>query len=224
MRVLKTTAAVLFLAVVFMIVFDGRVHSQGSEQELAADQANVAATKDATYTSGSVDLEGVPEDDKTTYTFKTKADPPAAGGPSDISPTSSASTSRSSEPSAAIKTAPSANLACIQPAISNAPANFDDMTNGLIPQGSPVPDCTDPVPGTFVHDKAIFSEVEAIEDGLGPIYNDRACAACHDNPVTGAISQIMELRAGHTSGTTFIDAPGGSLINQRGIPTPQVPQ
>jgi len=79
MRVLKTTVAVLFLAAVSMIVFDGRVHSQGSgEQELAADQANVAATKDATYTSGSVDLEGVPEDDKTTYTFKTDDDPPAA--------------------------------------------------------------------------------------------------------------------------------------------------
>ena len=77
MRVLKTTAAVLFLAAVSMIVFDSRVHSQGSEQELAADQANVAATKDATYTSGSVDLEGVPEDDKTTYTFKTDDDPPA---------------------------------------------------------------------------------------------------------------------------------------------------
>jgi len=229
MRVLKTTTAVLFLAAVLMIVFDGRVHSQGSgEQELAADQANVAATKDATYTSGSVDLEGVPEDDKTTYTFKTDADPPAAGGPSDISPTSSASTSRSSEPSAVMKTpggrpTATATLACPQPPISNAPANFDDMTNGLIPQGTPVPDCTDPIPGTFLHDKAIFQEIETIEDGLGPIYNDKACGSCHDNPVTGGISQIMELRAGHTLGTTFFDAPGGSLINQRGIPTPQVP-
>jgi hypothetical protein len=227
MRVLKTTATVLFLAAVSMIVFDGRVHSQGSgEQELAADQANVAATKDASYTSGSVDLEGVPEDDKTTYTFKTDADPPAAGGSSDISPTSSASTSRSSQPNAAIKTSgatSTATLACVQPAISNAPANFDDMTNGLIPQGTPVPDCTDPVPGTFLPDKAIFEEIDTIADGLGPIYNDKACGSCHDNPVTGAISQSMELRAGHTSGTTFVDAPGGSLINQRGIPTPQVP-
>src|SRR5262245_52259792 len=111
MRVLKTMAAVLFLAAVSMIFFDGRVHSQGSEQQFAADQANVAAAKDATYTSGSVDLEGVPEDDKTTYTFKTETDPPAAGGPSDISPTSSASTSRSSEPSATMQTAPAANLA-----------------------------------------------------------------------------------------------------------------
>jgi Di-haem oxidoreductase, putative peroxidase len=227
MRVLKTAAAVLFLAVVLMIVFDSRVHSQGSEQELAADQANVAATKDATYTSGSVDLEGVPEDDKTTYTFKTDAAPPAAGGPSDISPTSSASASRSAEPSAVKspggESTATATAACLQPPISNAPANFDDMTNGLIPQGTPVPDCTDPIPGTFLHDKAIFSEIDTIEDGLGPIYNDRACGACHDNPVTGAISQIMELRAGHTKGTTFVDAPGGSLINQRGIPTPQVP-
>jgi cytochrome c5 len=227
MRFLKTTAAVLFLAIVLMIVFDGSVHSQGSGgQELAADQANVAAAKDASYTSGSVDLEGVPEDDKTTYTFKTDADPPAAGGPSDISPTSSASASRTSEQSALTSgggATATAVTACPQPLISNAPANFDDMTNGFIPQGTPVPDCTDPVPGTFLHDKAIFEEIDEIKDGLGPIYNDRSCGACHDNPVTGAISQIMELRAGHTNGTTFVDAPGGSLINQRGIPTPQVP-
>jgi CxxC motif-containing protein (DUF1111 family) len=38
--------------------------------------------------------------------------------------------------------------------------------------------------------------------------------------VTGAISQITELRAGHTKDNTFFDAPGGSLINNRGIPTP----
>jgi hypothetical protein len=97
------------------------------------------------------------------------------------------------------------------------------MTNGLIAQGTPVPDCTDPIPGTFLPDKAIFEEIDTIADGLGPIYNDKACSSCHDNPVTGAISQTMELRAGHTSGNTFVDAPGGSLINQRGIPTPQVP-
>ena len=200
MRLLKTSAAVLFLAALLMVVFDGRVHSQSGEQEMAADQANVAATKDATYTSGSVDLEGVDEKDTTTYTFKTDADPPAAA------------TSKEEE-----------RLGCPQPLVANAPANFDDKTNGFIPQGTPVPDCTDPTPGTFLHDKAIFEEIETIEDGLGPIYNDKACGSCHDNPVTGAISQIMELRAGHTIGTTFFDAPGGSLINQRGIPTPQVP-
>ena len=41
--------------------------------------------------------------------------------------------------------------------------------------------------------------------------------ACHSNPVTGAISQITELRAGHFSGNSFEDQVGGSLINDRAI-------
>jgi CxxC motif-containing protein (DUF1111 family) len=209
MRVFKTSAAVLFLAAILMVVLDGRVHSQSEEQEMAADQANVAASKDATYSSGSVDLEGVDEKDTTTYSFRTDEDPPAA--------------KTAADPPAEGVVKEEERLGCPQPLVANAPANFDDKTNGFIPQGTPVPDCTDPVPGTFLHDKAIFEEIETIDDGLGPIYNDKACGSCHDNPVTGAISQIMELRAGHTIGTTFFDAPGGSLINQRGIPTPQVP-
>src|SRR6185295_29704 len=40
---------------------------------------------------------------------------------------------------------------------------------------------------------------------------------CHQNPVSGGISQIAELRAGHVVGSTFVDAPGGSLINDRSI-------
>src|SRR6185503_9784621 len=84
----------------------------------------------------------------------------------------------------------------------------------------PVKECADPVPGTFLMDEAIFGEVDEIADGLGPVYNAQACRECHQNPVTGAISQITELRAGHTTNNTFFDAPGGSLINNRGIPTP----
>jgi CxxC motif-containing protein (DUF1111 family) len=226
MRVLKTTAAVLFLVAILMAVFDGGVHSQNSLPTLPADQANVAATRDATWTPGSVSLEGVPANDRTTYTFRTNVNPPAAGGPQAIAPGSGISAS-----SSLLMVEPvliddggggggGGGTACPQPLTADAPTGFDDKTNGFIPQGTPVPDCTDPTPGTFLHDKAIFEEIETIDDGLGPIYNDKACASCHDNPVTGAISQIMELRAGHTIGTTFFDAPGGSLINQRGIPTP----
>ena len=102
---------------------------------------------------------------------------------------------------------------------ADAPTGFDDITNGFIPQGSPPPECGDPTPGNFLGDKAIFEEVEVVADGLGPVYNAQSCSECHQNPVTGAISQVTELRAGHTVGTTFYDAPGGSLINLRGIPT-----
>ena len=45
----------------------------------------------------------------------------------------------------------------------------------------------------------------------------RTCAECHQTPVAGAISQITELRAGRYVGGSFVDAPGGSLINDRAI-------
>src|SRR5207247_2742214 len=39
--------------------------------------------------------------------------------------------------------------------------------------------------------------VEEIADGLGPLYNAQACRECHQNPTSGAASQITELRVGH---------------------------
>jgi len=62
-----------------------------------------------------------------------------------------------------------------------------------------------------------FEGVEGIADGLGPCYNAQSCRECHQNPDTGAASQISEFRAGHLVGSTFVDAPGGSLINDRAI-------
>src|SRR5947209_512082 len=101
---------------------------------------------------------------------------------------------------------------------TEAPAAFDNQTNGFEPQGTPVPPNTDPTPGNFEADKFIFSIVEEIPNGLGPVYNAQSCRECHQNPVTGGISQISELRAGHSAPDgTFVDAPGGSLINALAI-------
>ena len=87
----------------------------------------------------------------------------------------------------------------------DAPTGFDDQTNGFVSQTQ------------FNLDRDIFEERETIDDGLGPVYNAQACAECHQNPVTGGISQITELRAGHFDGFSFINHPGGSLINDRAI-------
>src|SRR5215210_4936783 len=66
--------------------------------------------------------------------------------------------------------------------------------------------------------KEEFSGVEEIADGLGPLYNAQSCRECHQNPDTGAAAQISEFRAGHLDGNgNFVDAPGGSLINDRAI-------
>jgi len=89
---------------------------------------------------------------------------------------------------------------------TEAPAGFDNRTNGLVPQA------------TFDADLDVFAEQEQIADGLGPVYNAQSCGECHQNPVVGATSQVTELRAGHRNSTgNFVDAPGGSLINDRAI-------
>ncbi|HYY94354.1 MAG TPA: hypothetical protein VE713_07535, partial [Pyrinomonadaceae bacterium] len=101
---------------------------------------------------------------------------------------------------------------------TEAPAAFDNQTNGFEQQGTPVQPNTTPTPNTFETDKFLFSKVEEIGDGLGPVYNAQSCRECHQNPVTGGISQVSELRAGHSRPDgTFVDAPGGSLINDRAI-------
>ena len=170
MRCLRLIVPLLILAALLVLPAANRtVHSVVQEQ---ADQANRASTTDATWTPGSVDLEGVSTTDETTFSFFKEKEPTGEG-------------------------LASAKESCAQPPIMEAPAfGFDGETNGLIPQGKPPDECVEPVPGDFENDKAIFDEIEVIEDGLGPVYNDRACGACHQNPVTGAISQIMELRAG----------------------------
>jgi CxxC motif-containing protein (DUF1111 family) len=63
-----------------------------------------------------------------------------------------------------------------------------------------------------------FEGVEGVADGLGPCYNAQSCRECHQSPETGGASQISEFRAGHlNSAGNFVDAPGGSLINDRAI-------
>ena len=47
-------------------------------------------------------------------------------------------------------------------------------------------------------DQKVFEEIEHIApDGLGPLYNAQSCRECHQTPVTGAASQVTELRVGH---------------------------
>jgi CxxC motif-containing protein (DUF1111 family) len=87
----------------------------------------------------------------------------------------------------------------------DAPAGFDNLTNGFEAQAS------------MDADRAVFDEIEQISDGLGPVYNAQSCRECHQNPVSGATSQVTELRAGSFDGNTFTNHIGGSLIHDRAI-------
>src|SRR5258708_27941786 len=50
---------------------------------------------------------------------------------------------------------------------------------------------------TFGGTQANFEEEEGIDKGLGPLYNARSCADCHQNPVTGGGSQVADFLVGH---------------------------
>jgi CxxC motif-containing protein (DUF1111 family) len=204
---------VLFFAVLLIgpAIFNRKVNSQA---KTTTDQANRVSNTGVTVAgpgtsttniaaadaTAGVDNEGVDPNSTNTFSFYSDEGPSPSPGPLP---------------------------GLCDAALADAPADFDNKTNGFLKQGTPPPRFSDPglVPhDTFENNKFVFSAVEEIEDGLGPVYNAQSCRECHQNPVTGGISQITELRAGHNEpdpvfGKAFVDAPGGSLINDRSIPT-----
>src|ERR1700756_4334785 len=91
-----------------------------------------------------------------------------------------------------------------------AAAGFDNQSNGF----------SDPSRRTA--DQKFFEEVEQIApDGLGPLYNAQSCRECHQTPVTGAASQVSELRVGHLDAHGFFQNPeipinhGAEVIRDR---------
>jgi cysteine-rich repeat protein len=66
-----------------------------------------------------------------------------------------------------------------------------------------------------------FLTVESPGSGLGPVFNGRRCAECHNAPVVGGASARTVTRIGTMSGGVFdpLEAQGGSLLQENGIST-----
>lgn len=90
---------------------------------------------------------------------------------------------------------------------TEAPAGFDTPTlvqnpgsqshsNGIL----------EPAGDSYSLDQQIYETTHDPSTGLGPVFNARACADCHQNPVSGSASQFTELRVGH------LDA-NGNFVN-----------
>ncbi|HEX3901307.1 MAG TPA: di-heme oxidoredictase family protein [Polyangia bacterium] len=81
----------------------------------------------------------------------------------------------------------------------------------------------DALPGTnattFATAKANFGATETQSDGLGPIFNERSCSACHSVGATGGAGQNVERRYGTLTNGVFnsLAATGGSLRQLFGI-------
>lgn len=80
----------------------------------------------------------------------------------------------------------------------------------------------------FEADKTKFEDQHNIPQGLGPVYNAKACVDCHNGPVTGGSAQVTELRVGNLVNGTFVNPtvtidygqhtiPARSLINAQAI-------
>src|SRR6266436_759919 len=107
--------------------------------------------------------------------------------------------------------------AFFSPQTDEAPAGFDNKSNGVVDDA------------THQADQAKFEEVEGVADGLGPLYNAQSCRECHQSPTSGGSSQVTELRVGHLGpdsrfvnpdipiarGTEIIK--GRTLVNDRAI-------
>ncbi len=91
-----------------------------------------------------------------------------------------------------------------------APIGLDNLSNGLTDQTTHNANLTE------------FASVDAASDGLGPLFNDTSCAACHqDAGATGAGSQVRELRVGYLRDGKFV-APdirlaSGEVVNDRSL-------
>jgi CxxC motif-containing protein (DUF1111 family) len=72
---------------------------------------------------------------------------------------------------------------------------------------------------TFNAARANFGLTETVQDGAGPIFNERSCSACHSNGATGGAGQNIERRYGRLLNGVFdpMASTGGSLRQLFGI-------
>jgi CxxC motif-containing protein (DUF1111 family) len=81
---------------------------------------------------------------------------------------------------------------------TEAPAGFDTPTLAQNPGSQSVSNgIAQPAGDTYTLDQTKFEQDHDASTGLGPVFNARACADCHQNPVSGGSSQFTEIRAGH---------------------------
>jgi CxxC motif-containing protein (DUF1111 family) len=87
------------------------------------------------------------------------------------------------------------------------------------PFGAPLPGLTADQTQKFQDGLEEFTHTDTIEEGLGPVFNDSSCGACHSAGATGGASDRTVTRFGTLTDGKFdpLTRLGGSLINANGI-------
>jgi CxxC motif-containing protein (DUF1111 family) len=104
-------------------------------------------------------------------------------------------------------------------------ANHADA--GSVPPVPSKTDFGDSLPGLtadelalFEDGKVHFQQAEEIDEGIGPVFNEASCVACHQGPAVGGSNGRLETRFGRRNRDGSFDplaAEGGSLLQDHGI-------
>lgn len=86
--------------------------------------------------------------------------------------------------------------------------------------GVALPDLSATELAQFTAGQATFHQVRTAATGLGPVYNNVSCVACHSAPAAGGGSTLVETRFGETTDGVFnpLTDQGGSLFHFFSLP------
>jgi CxxC motif-containing protein (DUF1111 family) len=109
----------------------------------------------------------------------------------------------------------------VPPGAATPPANLNPAQPGRQANalGQALAGLTPQQLAAFNEGRAEFRTTETVAGGLGPIFNDVSCVACHDAGGTGGASRRTVTRFGRTVNGVFdpLEAQGGSLLQARSI-------
>jgi CxxC motif-containing protein (DUF1111 family) len=116
------------------------------------------------------------------------------------------------------------------PSVDEDPAvqTGDEFAVNAVTPGDPLPGLTEEQLEDFEEGLEDFAEVEEVDEGLGPVFNNTGCGVCHDAAATGGASSagLVEIRYGHTDENGVFDPLGqfgGSLQQLVGIGPVDIP-
>jgi CxxC motif-containing protein (DUF1111 family) len=113
------------------------------------------------------------------------------------------------------RTAISLSIAVVALLFAAGSASADNPPNF----GEPLRGLTAAQLTAFTAGLAEFNAVEAVDEGLGPVFNEASCATCHSVGAVGGGSTRVETRFGRITNGKFDSMPqfGGSLIQDHAI-------
>ncbi len=89
--------------------------------------------------------------------------------------------------------------------------------------GRPLDGLTEEELGRFLLGKAVFERLVTPEEGLGPLFNETRCSACHIDPAIGGVGgpPVLKATRWENGACDLLESAGGTIIQQQATPALQ---